>query len=71
MIIKRQSLFDILQVFCNAYYKIHKKKKQKKKRTHIMLPSNILHAKNLSKGNCESGMKLFSIFLFLFLFFNF
>ena len=70
MIIKRQSFFDILQVFCNAYYKIHTHKK-KKKRTHILLPSNILHAKNLSKGNCESGMKLFSNFLFLFLFFNF
>lgn len=70
MIIKRQSFFDILQVFCNAYYKTLPKK-QKTKRTHILLPSNILHAKKLSKGNCESGIELFSIFLFLFLFFNF
>ena len=33
MIIKRQSFFYILQVFCNAYYKI-KKKKKKKTQTH-------------------------------------
>ena len=34
MIIKRQSFFDILQVFCNAYYKIHTQKKKKKKNAH-------------------------------------
>ena len=68
MIIKRQSFFYILQVFCNAKKQNKKKKKKKQKHTHILLPSNILHANKLSKRNCESGIVLFSIFLFLFFF---
>ena len=68
MIIKRQSFFYILQVFCNAYYKIKKKKKKKKKKnTHTFCFHPIYYMlTNYLRETVKAGLCCLVFFYFCF-----